>query len=85
MVTHVVFNSVIHSSNVSGNIGLSCIHQMQSFGCIVVCIQYVSDVFLKGPGAFDFSRYITIARPRTIMFLMRVDTARIIRECCIAS
>ena len=38
MVTHVVFNSVIHSSNVSGNIGLSCIHQMQSFGCIVVCM-----------------------------------------------
>ena len=38
MVTHVVFNSVIHSSNVSGNIGLSSIHQMQSFGCIVVCM-----------------------------------------------
>ena len=39
MVTHVLFNSVIHSSNVSGNIGLSCIHQMQSFGCIAVCMQ----------------------------------------------
>ena len=38
MVTHVVFNSVIHSRNVSGNIGLGCIHQMQSFGCIVVCM-----------------------------------------------
>ena len=58
---------------------------MYSFDVWLYVCDIISSVFLKGPSAFDFSRCITIARPRTIMFLMRVDTARTIRECCIAS